>query len=87
MCPEWLENFEIFESWALQNGYVSGLQLDRINVDDGYSPTNCQFTSKNCNSAFAWIDKMTEEELKKVEHRIASRRIILNKNTNVFVRI
>jgi len=74
MCQEWLENFEVFESWALSNGYAPRLELDRINVDQGYSPANCQFISKNCNSAFAWIDKMTEHELKDADKRMMLRR-------------
>lgn len=74
MCQEWMNEFEVFESWAIQNGHASGLQLDRIDVDRGYAPDNCQFVSKNCNSAFAWIDKMSEEELKRVEHRVFARR-------------
>ncbi len=77
MCAEWLENFENFESWALQNGHIKGLQLDRIDVDKGYSPTNCQFISRQCNSAFAWIDKMTEDELQTTETRISQRRMKL----------
>lgn len=77
MCQEWLEDFERFESWAQQNGYALNLQLDRINVDKGYYPDNCQFISKNCNSAFAWVDKMNHKELKITEDRIARRRITL----------
>lgn len=86
MCSEWLDNFEVFEAWALKNGYIAGLQLqlDRINVDDDYSPANCQFVSKNCNSAFAWLDKMDEEELKKAEDRIKQRRTRLSNSKQYF---
>ena len=74
MCQEWLENFETFEAWAINNGYAPGLQLDRIDVDQEYSPANCQFITKNCNSAFAWIDKMTEQELRDTETRMVIRK-------------
>lgn len=80
MCQLWLEDFESFETWAFSNEFQPGLQLDRIDVDGGYYPENCQFVTKNCNSAFTWIDKMVEEELIKVEQRIAQRRFkLLNK--------
>ncbi len=81
MCQEWLEKFEQFEAWALSHGFEPGLQLDRIDVDKGYSPDNCQFVTKNCNSAFAWIDKMVESELIKTENRIKQRRLQLLKIT------
>lgn len=82
MCSEWLNDFRSFEFWALENGYTTNLQIDRIDVDKGYSPDNCQFVTKNCNSAFAWIDKMDRNELKKVEIRIAARLIYLDKIKN-----
>lgn len=34
-----------FKNWALNNGYKEGLQIDRINNDDGYYPNNCRFVT------------------------------------------
>lgn len=41
VCDEWKNSFEDFSEWALKNGYVEGLSIERINVDDGYNPNNC----------------------------------------------
>ncbi len=47
VCRAWRERYEAFRDWALANGYRTGLQIDRIRNDRGYSPGNCRFvTSK-----------------------------------------
>ena len=49
VCTEW-HNAEVFCSWAKKNGYAKGLQLDRIDNNHGYEPSNCRFVtcSENC---------------------------------------
>ena len=42
VCDEWYE-FSTFREWALNNGYTQGLTIDRINVDMGYTPSNCRW--------------------------------------------
>ena len=37
ICKEWLQNRRSFIDWALQNGYMKGLSIDRINNNIGYS--------------------------------------------------
>lgn len=32
-----------FRAWALEHGYGKGMQLDRIESDQGYGPGNCQW--------------------------------------------
>jgi hypothetical protein len=62
VCDKWLESFEAFEAWALDNGYAKGLQLDRVNNDGNYTPENCRFvTSKvnnnnKSNNTHVWLD-------------------------------
>lgn len=49
VCEEW-EKFEAFRDWALANGYEASLEIDRIDNDAGYSPSNCRFVTKAENS-------------------------------------
>lgn len=52
VCEEWVASFESFQRWALDNGYKQGLTLDRINVNDGYTPENCRWVTMKtqCNN-------------------------------------
>lgn len=43
VCSEW-SSFEAFKSWAEDSGYNDSLTIDRQNVNEGYSPTNCRWT-------------------------------------------
>lgn len=46
VCNEWKDSFESFYAWAVTNGYDKGLQLDRIDVEGNYNPTNCRFVTQ-----------------------------------------
>lgn len=43
VCDEWVRDFSVFQEWALSNGYVEGLTIDRINNNESYCPSNCHF--------------------------------------------
>ena len=45
VCHDWKTSFEAFYTWSLENDYQKGLQIDRIDVNKGYSPFNCRFVS------------------------------------------
>ena len=71
VCDEWnnrkivkgvkgyfTEGFIAFKCWALAHGYKEGLTLDRINVNQGYSPENCRWVSmkeQNNNTIRSWL--------------------------------
>jgi len=42
VCSEWADNFKSYYDWCISNGWVDGLQVDRINNDGNYEPTNCR---------------------------------------------
>lgn len=49
VCPEW-QRAENFCKWALENGYKDGLQIDRIDVNGNYEPSNCRWVTPKQNS-------------------------------------
>ena len=46
VCDEWRNSSLAFRKWALANGYQEGLQIDRIDNDKGYSPSNCRWVTR-----------------------------------------
>lgn len=59
ICDEWLSDPLSFEKWALNNGYMDGLSIDRIDCNLGYSPSNCR-----------WADITTQNNNRKNVHLI-----------------
>lgn len=47
MDKGWADNYETFYNWAIQNGYREGLEIDRIDYDGDYCPSNCRFVDKD----------------------------------------
>lgn len=47
ICLEWENDFLVFQSWALHNGYRpdSNLTLDRKDNDGNYEPDNCRWVT------------------------------------------
>lgn len=73
VCPEWIGNrgVENFVEWAYKNGYDENAPrgkctLDRIDVDKGYSPSNCRWVSMSIqannktNNNYYTIDGVTK---------------------------
>lgn len=43
VCEDWKNDYIAFRTWALLNNYKRGLDIDRINNDGNYEPSNCRF--------------------------------------------
>ena len=49
VCEEWHDT-NAFMDWAFANGYEEGLQIDRIDVNGNYEPSNCRWVTPKENS-------------------------------------
>ena len=52
ICNEWLYSFHAFYDWSIENGWQNGLEIDRINNNGNYEPSNCRYITRkeNCNN-------------------------------------
>ena len=45
VCTAWNESYMAFKDWAVSHGYADDLELERIDVNQGYYPRNCTWVS------------------------------------------
>ncbi len=49
MCERWMNSVEDFIKWGIANNFKKGLQIDRIDNNGDYEPSNCRFISSRDN--------------------------------------
>lgn len=49
VCEEWRNDYHAFKVWSVQHGFRDGLEIDRINNDGNYEPSNCRYVTKQEN--------------------------------------
>ena len=57
MCDDWINSFESFYKWSIENGYKDGLEFDRIDSNGNYEPSNCRLIQKSENIRRAHLGK------------------------------
>ena len=53
VCEEWINKetgFTAFYNWSIEHGYDPKLDLDRINNDGNYEPSNCRYVTRKVNA-------------------------------------
>lgn len=66
VCDEWLNDFQVFYDWAIDNDYQENLTIDRIDFNSNYEPSNCR-----------WVDRKTQN--RNTRH---NRNITINNETH-----
>ena len=69
ICPEWTDKqngYISFRDWALNNGYVDNLQINRINNNGNYEPSNCNFITAKENLRNRRTVKLTLEKANEI---------------------
>jgi hypothetical protein len=62
-CKDW-DDFEVFKNWSEQHSYADGLELDRIDSDKNYEPSNCRWVTKKQNIRnrdMFWSEELDEQ--------------------------
>lgn len=46
VCEEWLNNFQSYYDWCIENGWKEGLVIDRTDGTKDYCPENCRVVTR-----------------------------------------
>lgn len=47
VCDEWMDSYIAFRDWSFSHGYEDNLEIDRIDNDGGYEPSNCRWVTRS----------------------------------------
>ena len=60
VCEEWMHSYTSFRDWALGHGYAQGLEIDRIDNNGDYCPSNCRWVDHLTNMQNTRINKLVK---------------------------
>lgn len=68
VCDEWVRDPTSFYDWASSSGYKKGLELDRINNDLDYEPSNCRWVTHAENCRNSGTTKLCWDEVNEIRN-------------------
>ena len=94
MCDDWLNSYESFYDWAINNGYGQGLSIDRIDNDGNYEPLNCRWVDQKtqCNNTrrifYLWYNNKWRQvdeiaKMENISYDIAYYKYVTKKSTRL----
>lgn len=72
ICDEWKNNFKAFYDWSINNGWEEGLEIDRINNNGNYEPSNCRWTTSVINNRNKRNIKLNPQKVEEIKQLIAN---------------
>jgi len=62
---QWM-SFRSFKAWAISAGWKPGLQIDRIDQNGDYTPSNCRFVTSKINNRNRRNNKLNDEKVSEI---------------------
>lgn len=85
MCDEWLNNFQAFYDWAIANNWNKGLELDRIDNDGNYEPSNCRWVTTKVNTRNRGSNKLDMEQALTIRKLFSTRAFTKQELANIYM--
>lgn len=83
LCTAWLEDFEVFKDWAIENGYRSWKLLDIKDKNRELSPENCTWKSREIKRELGVFDDSYIMSVKYIENIISASKDLDNQLNKV----